>query len=144
MRSKARRAAFAALVAMVLPVLTGCEIKTVTVQILGWDAYQVQGLWLWRFDEAQTAFQRDNGIQFHRDRPTTQWEPQFPSGAELVAYSFATGSSEMPARVMRDPSDPDRVTLQLWYLRFTEPGVFKASTYNAAGESPLSTSSILF
>jgi hypothetical protein len=142
-RGKLRRAALAVLVAIALPVLTGCEIKMFTVEILGWDAYQVQGVWLWRYDQAAGRYQRDNGIQFHRDQPTTQYQEQFPPGTELVLYTYAGDGSEMPASVQRDPNDPDRVTLQLWYLRFSEPGVFKASTYNAAGESVLSSGSIL-
>ncbi len=142
-KRKARRAALALLL-ISLPALSGCEIKSLTVQILGWDAYQVRGLWLWRFDDSAGRFQRDNAVQFHRDRSTAQYQDQFPSGAELVVYSSAAGNTEMPVRVERDPRDPDRVTLRLWYLRVSDPGVFKATTYNAAGESPLSSSSILF
>jgi len=143
MGSKARRVALAALVAIVLPVLSGCELKPLTVQVLGWDAYQVQGLWLWRYDPAAQRFERDNAIQFLRDRSTEQFADQFPAGTELVLYGFATGGTEMPVQVKRSASDPDRVTLRLWYLRFTEPGIFKATTYNAAGESGLSSGSIL-
>lgn len=143
MRSKSRRVALAALIAIVLPVLSGCEIKPFTVQIVGWDAYEIQGLWLWRYDQTGQRFERDNGIQFLRDRSTEQLADRFPAGTELVLYTFATGGTEMPVQVERSPSDPDRVTLRLWYLRFTEPGIFKATTYNAAGESSFSANSIL-
>lgn len=142
-RRKVRRAALAALVAVALPVLAGCEVKPLTVQILGWDTYAVQGVWLWRYDDAAGRFERDNGVQFLRDRSTTQFAEGFPPGAELVLYTFAAGGGEMPARVQRDPNDPDRVTLDLWYLRFSDAGIFKATTYNAAGESALSSNSIL-
>lgn len=137
------RCALAALVALVLPVLSGCEMKPLTVEIIGWDTYQVQGVWLWRWDTVSKTYERDNGVQFLRDRSTAQYAQSFPPDAELLAYTHATGGTEMPARLDRDPSDADRVTLRLWYVRFSDPGNFKATAYNAAGESPLSANSIL-
>jgi hypothetical protein len=136
------RYVLAALVALLLPVLSGCEVKPLTVQIYGWDTYQVQGVWLWRWNTVSKTYERDNGVQFLRDRSTAQYAQDFPPDAELVVYSFATGGTEMPARLERDARDPDLVTLRLWYLRFSDPGSFKASTYNAAGESDLSPNSI--
>jgi hypothetical protein len=137
-----RRFVLAALVALFLPVLSGCEIKSLTVQIYGWDTYQIQGVWLWRWNTVSKTYERDNGIQFLRDRSTAQYAQGFPPGTELVVYTYAAGAGEMATRVERDPRDPDLVTLRVWYLRFSDAGDFKASTYNAAGESELSPNSI--
>ena len=137
------RCALVALVALVLPVLSGCEIRPLTVEIFGWDAHQVQGVWLWRWNTVSKIYERDNGVQFLRDRSTAEYAQQFPQGTELVVYTFAMGSTELPARLERDPADPDRVKLRLWYLRFSDSGSFRATTYNAAGESELSPNSIV-
>ena len=125
------------------PLVSGCDYRSVSIQIPGFDAFAVEGIWFWKLDPATGQYERAGGIRLLRDATAeTSW-PQLASGAELIAYSNTTQEEVvLPAEVIRDPAKPDEVTLRLLYLNSDEPGVFKATIFNAAGESELSDQTI--
>jgi hypothetical protein len=44
----------------------------------------------------------------------------------------------------RDAQDPDSIVVEIYYIRWEEEaGVFRASAYNGAGESPLSDTELV-
>jgi hypothetical protein len=136
------RLALIGLVALV-PLVSGCDYRSVSIQIPGFDTFAVEGVWFWRLDPATGQYQREGGIRLHRDATAeTSW-PELASGAEVIAYSNTSQEGVMlPAEVIRDPAAPDQVTLRLLYANPGEPGVFKATIFNAAGESELSDQTI--
>ena len=138
MARRVSRVAFAALLALV-PMFVGCEIRSVGVVIPGFDAYEVQGLQLWRRD-GSGSYQPAGRITFLRDATPEEFGNVDPE-AEWLVYS--SGGASNVAEVERDAADPDRVTLRLWYVRLEESGLYKASVFNAAGDSPLSRQALL-
>lgn len=136
------RLLFVALVSL-LPFVSGCDYRSVSIEIPGFDAFQVEGVWLWKLNETTGRYERAGGIRLHRDTPAEDWWPTLSSGAEVIAYSnTAQEDVVLPAEVIRDPAKPDRVTLRLLYLNTDEPGSFRATIFNAAGESDLSDQTI--
>jgi hypothetical protein len=45
---------------------------------------------------------------------------------------------QLTTYVVRDPANPDQVTLRLLFSRIGQPGSYRASTYNGKGDSSLS------
>lgn len=116
----------------------GCDLQWVTVTIPDYDSKQVKGVWVWRQSEQSGQFVRDTEIEFV--------EPiEGSNGYELLRIETTTGPlgerSSMPTGIERDATNPDRVTLSLGFTRLSAPGVFKVSTYNTMGDSPLSAAS---
>jgi hypothetical protein len=130
------RAAFAAIL-LLLPFSLGCDYAPFGIVIGGFDEYQVEGINLWRRNEQTGQYQRAGSIVF--DRTAADWSNL---EGEVIAFTNGSGGIELPAEVVRDPANPDRVTLRLAYLRMENPGLYKATLYNAAGESALSTQAI--
>jgi hypothetical protein len=117
--------------------LTACETKSVTVQIPAFGVGAVDGIWLWRLSEASNTFERMCRIDIGDSAVT-------PSG-EIVDYIQDCEDHpgvQLKSRVERLAADPQTVVLDLWYMRWEDPGVYKASAYNAGGESPLSANSV--
>jgi hypothetical protein len=136
MIGKTTRAALAAML-LLLPCSLGCDYSPLGIVIAGFDEFQVQGIDLWRRDEQTGQYEPAASIVF--DRAAAKWSNL---QGEIVAFTTTSGGIELPAEVVRDPADPDRVTLRLVYFRVEEPGLYKASLYNAAGESALSSNAI--
>lgn len=115
----------------------GCDMQWVTVVIPDYDSKQVKGVWVWRQAEQSGQFVRDTEIEFV--------EPIVGSQYELIRVETTTGPlgerSSLPTGITRDAQNPDRVTMTLGFTRLSAPGIFKVSTYNAAGDSPLSAAS---
>ncbi len=129
-----------ALVALsLLPLLTACEYRRVTVRIADFESALVEGVRFWRLTEASLQFEPGGSVEF--DDPRI-----LESGHEVVDYTVFSPDGEelvtLPAFVLRNPADPDTVTLELQYLRYEDPGWFRITTYNAAGESELSQEQI--
>jgi hypothetical protein len=140
MKSLARLALIALLA--LAPLVSGCDYRSVSIEIPGFDSFAVEGVWFWKLNSATGQYERAGGIRLHRDATAeTSW-PQLASGAEVIAYSNTSQEEVvLPAEVIRDPAAPDQVTLRLLYTS-PEPGVFKATIFNAAGESELSDQTI--
>ena len=136
------RLAFAVLVAS-LPFLSGCDYRSLSIEIPGFDAFAVEGVWLWKLNEDTGRYERAGGIRLHRDATAQEWWPALATDAEVIAYSNTSQEDVvLPAEVIRNPASPDRVTLRLLYLNNQETGSFRATIFNAAGESDLSDQTI--
>ena len=130
------RAALAAIL-ILLPFSLGCDYRPFGIAIAGFDEYQVQGINLWRRNAQTGQYERAHTIVL--DRAAAKWSNL---QGEIVAFTTTSGGIELPAEIVRDPANPDLVTLRLVYFRVEQPGLFRASIYNAAGESPLSSEAI--
>jgi hypothetical protein len=107
----------------------------VTVVIPSFDSAAVQGVTFWR--AARDGFEKDGQLVFEGT--------EFRDGQEVVRYRYRSRDGELgrfsyEAEVERPASDPDVVVLELHYPRQAGPGVFRVSTFNRAGQSPLTDS----
>lgn len=112
------------------------NLKVLRVQLPSFDGGDLQGIWLWRRSETTGQFEPVSEIRLG----ATVVE----SGQEFVEYELLdpTGAPvgiTLSASVERDGPVPQ---LALWVIRFEAAGEYKASVYNAAGESPLSQQSV--
>jgi len=116
----------------------GCDLQWVMVTIPDFESKQVAGVWVWRESEQDGAFVRDTEIEFVETIDAG-------GGYEILRVETTTGPqgerSSLPTGITRDAANPDQVTLSLGFTRLSGPGMFKVSTYNAAGDSPLSEAS---
>lgn len=118
--------------------LMGCEPFSVRVQLAGFGNGSTDGLWLWK----------QSGESFVRQCRIDISDPFFSGGREVVSYvqSCADGrATGLPwiANVERLPSVPTTVRLEFVYQRSGAPAKHRASAFNAAGESPLSKSTLM-
>ena len=134
MRSWLRGAVFGALVLAVVP-LQGCTLGYLTIAIPDFVSKAVTGVWLWRLSPLTGLYERDVRLAF---TPPTQQ----PDG-EKLDYQAAPSDGSPPMQLttyfVRDPANPDRVTLRLLFSRIDQPTRYRASTYNGNGDSPLSS-----
>lgn len=97
----------------------------------------LDGIRLWRRSESTGQFEPVSAVQLDGlvedgGAEYLEYELMDPQGASL--------GLTLSAAVDRGSAAPE---LALWVVRFAEPGAFKASVYNSAGESPLSEQTIL-
>jgi hypothetical protein len=116
----------------------GCSAPLIRIELPGFAKGNVDGVWLWR-QLASGYFQRVCKITFS--------DPYMKNGAELVDYqqTCLDGRPKTPqwsAPVTRAAGNPDTATLSLIIQGSKPPFTNKASAYNAAGESALSTSTV--
>jgi hypothetical protein len=112
------------------------HVKVVRLQLPSFDEGELEGIWLWRRSETSGEFEpvseiRLGAVVFEGEQEFVEYELLDPSGTSL--------GLTLSAAVDRSGPVPQ---LALWVLRFAESGAFKASVYNAAGESPLSTQTV--
>jgi hypothetical protein len=128
-----RRFACVALLLATLP-FEGCQALSFTISIPDFTSKRVSGVWLWRWSTTNRVFQRDGQFLFGQPDPSP--------GGETLDYTLlpAGGGQALPftAAVVREVANPDHVTLHLILSRTDSAGYYRASTFNAAGESPLS------
>lgn len=124
--------------------MLACEPTKVQIQLDGFSASGIEGIVLHRegtdgtyrpvceihFSEFRTIVRR--GVSVER----IQYVQNCLEG------EFGIPALVLEANVERPADAPDAIQLDLWYLRFEDPGTYKASAFNAAGESPLSASSL--
>lgn len=133
-RNRARRA-IAPLLLLLAVSLSGCEYKAVTVQIPSFFSAGVDELWFWRLEGRGREYVRSGHIKL-----TGLFGPP---GKKVVQYTMVSPSGEVgltltaPAKVRGDS-----IVVELNYARFAEPGWFRVSSRNGAGESPLSEAEI--
>jgi len=125
-----------AFLALLLPL--GCDfaLSSLTVEIPDFTSKQVEGVWVWRLSPQTHQYQRDTLIRF--EGVTT-----LASGQTLAYVTGTRGgapNATFETSLSANPRNPDAVTVTLGFLR-GQPGVFKVSTFNAAGESPISAGS---
>ncbi len=138
------RSAALALSLLAVPML-GCEPKRVQIQLDAFGSSGIEGIFLYRQNPAGGAFQRACEIRFS-DFQTIERRGQT---VERIKYlqncvdgEIGTPALLLETTVRRPGNDPDAILLELWYLRFEAAGTYKASAFNAAGESALSAASL--
>jgi len=130
-------------VALLLLTVTGCKWFEVAVRISDFDSRRVQGVWVWRKDTVTGQWQRAGQIVFQT--PATPVVSGGKAPVEELPYVVVQPDGfglPLHAPVQRDPTNPDQVTVRLWYARFLDAGEYRVSTYNESGESALSPQSL--
>jgi hypothetical protein len=125
-----RRAFVLPLLALALSLLA-CDPSWLTVEIPDYSSNQIEGVWVWRWSQQATQFERDTLIHFRGVHNL--------SSGPLLAYSTysSQGDLSLTAAIVRSPTNPNAITVTLGFERGAS-GLFKVSTYNAVGESALS------
>lgn len=113
----------------------GCTLALCTISIPDFSSKSVDGVWLWRLSATTGTYARDTRFVFA--------DTVLQQAGEMMEYQSAAADGSKPisltATLVRDPKNPDRVTLQLVFSRTEDAGYYRASTYNVNGDSPLST-----
>lgn len=122
--------------ALCLP-LFGCRwAETVTVEIPDFDSSAVEGVWIWR--EGSGTYSRS--LHYRIEDAFVQ------DGEEYLLYTVLEPNGQsrwtLPARIERDAMNQDNVRIQFLLLLVEGGGNFRASTYNAVGESALSAQTL--
>ena len=135
-RSAARRA-LAPVLFVLAVALSGCEYKAVTVQLPSFFSAGVDEVWFWRQEG------RGRGDEYVRSGHLRLTGLFGPPGKKVVQYTMVSPKGEVgltltaPVRVKGDS-----IIVELNYARFADPGWFRVSSRNRAGESPLSEAEI--
>jgi hypothetical protein len=137
MRCKALRGAALALALLSMPML-GCEIRTIQIQLPGYGSGDIDGIWLWK--QVAGTWTRVCRIDFTDHRITAQGE--IVSYVQNCINGRVRRGIVLPSPVDRLAATPTTVTLDLYYFRYEDPGSYRATAFNAAGESSLSTTSL--
>jgi hypothetical protein len=116
--------------------LTACENKPLSVELPSFFSAGIEELWFWRLDEGSGTYVRSGHMRL---------SPVFGQpGAEELAYT-RYGPDGEEGLTINAPVEVtgDSIRLELWFARWEDEGSFKLSARNAAGESPLSSDSIM-
>jgi hypothetical protein len=118
----------------------GCQTRSVTIEIPGFGNGEIDGVWLWRFTSSTGKYERSCRLELS--------DPQFDeSGNEVLPYLQVCNDPgeigmNLQATISRLAADPDTIIVTMWYFRYRDPGQYKASSYNSAGESALSPTAL--
>ena len=134
-RRLARNLLCAAALALLIGPLTGCEWRPVSVQLPTFFSAGIDELHFWRNEPQIQEFVRSGHMRFS--------SLIGPAGAQLIRYTMilpdGTESFTLTSPV---EVQGDSIIVQLYFARWHDPGEFRVSARNAAGESDLSSSSI--
>lgn len=126
----------AALALLVAPV-TGCDARVLKVRLPGFGSGAIDGIWLWRLESGS----------YRRVCRFDLSDPYLSGDREVLVFwqSCSDGRPESQpwqATVERLSSDPSTVTLALLYQANGPLTPHRATSFNAAGESALSSTSL--
>lgn len=108
-----------------------CDMRGFRVQLNAFEEDQVRGLWLWK--AASTGdFERFAQIEFG--------SVQEQEGEEFLPYSIHVNGEPVTVNSPVERDDADNLTVMLFFGH--EPGIYKVSSYNSAGESGLSAGTL--
>ncbi|HVH07810.1 MAG TPA: hypothetical protein VNE71_17595 [Myxococcota bacterium] len=110
-----------------------CDLRGFRVQLPAFEDDQVRGLWIWKA-APDGAFERFTQIEFG-----TLHEQD---GAEFLPYSMELNGESVTVDSPVERDAADNVTVGLFFGH--EPGSYKISSYNAAGESGLSAGTLTY
>ena len=137
---RARRLFLALLLIAVIPAATGCELRVLNILLPDFEASGVDGVEVWRLDES-TGEPVTAGIL---DFLGTKTVETMNGPVEVIEYEivYADGTRTKPilARMEHDEASPGDVQVRLIFK--TAAGIFKVSSYNEAGSSPLSEDAV--
>jgi hypothetical protein len=118
---------------LVLPSL-GCQFaEFVTIEIPDYDSSSVEGIWIWRDLDGDYERAAEIKILDHQQEEAGEYvvySVRDPDGRELLA---------LPATIVRNELNPSSVQISFFVHVGAGGGTLRASTYNAAGESTLSS-----
>ena len=144
MKRSIRRSACAALALFALSLtgtVTRCSVKGLVVEIPDLEANQIEGIQLWRGDQATSQIYDENlRILFG--------ESLVSNGSELMEYTVQTPEGEpVPvwSRAMIDRGEDGNGPVRVFFVLGAwseQPGWFRVSTFNAVGESDLSEEAV--
>jgi hypothetical protein len=129
---RARALATASLLFLAFSVL-GCDWRQLSVRIPDFESKQVLGVGVWR-TSGGAGYEREFEIHFS--------PPRQVGAQEVITYTVSGGltSSQIDA-IERDSQNPDQITVHLW-MPLLGGGSYKVTTFNDAGESPLSDETV--
>ena len=122
--------------ALLLMPLSGCEGERVWIDLPGFSADAIQGIWLWRLSATGGSYERVCRIPF--GGLTTS------NGTTTLSYTqeclAGLKTSELQATVVYPAADTIRI--ELFYVRTEGPGTYKITSYGSQGESALSATTL--
>lgn len=142
MRCSALRRAVLALALLSTPML-GCEIKTIQIQLPGFADGAIDGIFLWKQLPASGG-----QLQWTRICRIDFTDLRFTHRGETLSYvqNCIDGKTRrglvLPSVVDRLDGNPATITVELFYIRYEDPGTYRATAFNESGESPLSSTSL--
>jgi len=137
-----KRAAICCTVSALAFALVGCDIQWVNVMIPDFQSKQVQGVWIWYASGATGTFAHQ--LQVPVQTVFAQIGPN-PTPGVLETASDPAGNQQMlVVNAQPDPANPDGITVKIGVVAPTVSGYVKVSTYNVAGESPISSAEASF
>lgn len=138
MRCRLLRGAVLALCLVSTPMLLGCEMKVIQVQLPGYGSGEVDGIYLWK--QIAGKWTRICRIDFTDHRMTNQGERL--SYVQNCIQGRTRRGVVLPTPVERLAGDPETIVIDLIYLRYEDPGTYRATAFNESGESPLSATAL--
>ena len=128
---RARFGAILPVVCLLAMLLTGCEVKTVKLQLPTFFSAGVTEVWFWRLDDSSDQYVRSGHL---RITGLTG-----PPGRKVLHYTMV-GPDGADGMTLQSPAQirGDSIVVQLEYTRWQQPGWFRVSARNGSGESGLS------
>jgi hypothetical protein len=108
-----------------------CDMRGFRVQLNAFEDDQVRGLWLWK-ETAAGDFERYANIAFGALHAH--------EGEEFLPYSFDLNGDPVMVNAPVDRDEADNLTVTLYFSH--EPGAYKLTSYNSAGESGFSAGTL--
>jgi hypothetical protein len=111
--------------------MPGCEAKVVTVELPTYFSAGVDEVWFWRLDERSQGYVRSGHMKF---------AGLFgPPGKKILQYTMVAPDGTQGLTITSPVSiQGDSITVALNYARWANPGWFRVTARNRAGESALS------
>ena len=132
-----RRGAVCGVVSILALAITSCNVQWVNVMIPDFQSKQVQGVWIWRSSGATGAFSHDLQVAVPLQIVSPRVSGVQPGQWQIVPDSTGQGQL-LFVMAQPDAANPDGITVKIGLVAPFTPGYVKVSTYNAAGESPVS------
>ena len=137
MKTRLKRGAVCCAMSIFALTLVGCDfVRWVNVMIPDFQSKEVQGVWIWRSSGATGTFAHDLQVPVQVVFSPTSGTPT-PAVFQTVPDS--SGHQQVVIIMAQpDPANPDGITVKMGVGVGIVPCYIKVSTYNTAGESPLS------
>ena len=134
----ARRGTPALALALLVLSAVGCSVESLKIQLSSFGEGNVDGIWLWR-QQGSGDYTRECIFQISN--------PYFENDTEVISYDQkclnGTVGARLEAQVQRQANNPASVTLVLMYQRVDGvAGAYRATAYNASGESAMSSTAV--
>ena len=131
----ARRGTPALALAFLVLFAVGCSVESLKIQLSSFGEGNVDGIWLWRL-QPSGVYARECRFQISN--------PYQENGTEVIYYdeicNNGANGPRLEAQVQRPATDSEAATLMLIFQPIdSTPGTYRATAYNASGESAMSS-----